>query len=344
MARLDVFTLTLDMSPVGQNLFTVEPILFDLNSLVVDVGSFDILGQSVATGEFFVVRAAFSVVAENEAVINSFDVFNIDGTLAASISDLDFSLAGPVDPFGVGLGAFLTGDDLIFGAAGNDVIFGGSGFDGVDGGLGLDTALYSGASDQYSVALQGNIVQVTDLVGGRDGIDTLANVELFDFSDGLFSVSGLLAGDDVDRGVYRFFSTGTNTHFYTASAAERDAVLDSDAGFAFEGAVFRAVEPTDVGADPVFRFFNTQTGVHFYTISTDERDAILASAPQFVLEGEAYFAHDTAEAGTIPLFRFFNTATGTHFYTASADERDVILNSLPEFIDEGTAYFVEGIA
>ncbi|MEM7224269.1 MAG: hypothetical protein AAF495_14905 [Pseudomonadota bacterium] len=345
MAKLDVFNLTLLMSPTGQTLFDIEPLEFDLNTIVVNEAGdgFDIIGQSLATGQFFLVRAAFTLVSENEAVVHGFDMFNAVGDPAASLSGLDFSLAGDIDPFAQGLGLFLTGDDQITGAFGVDVLYGGPGNDSLNGAGGNDGAIYLGSHDEYSIQQVGAQLQISDMVGGRDGVDLLTDVELFQFADGIFNITSLLDVPNVDNGIYRFFNTNSGTHFYTASAEERDAVINIAEGFVFEGPAFKGVDESANGADAVFRFFNTDTGVHFYTISTDERDAILANLPQFVLEGEAYFAHDTAEAGTIPLFRFFNTETGTHFYSASAEERDAIIESLPQFVFEGTAYFVEGL-
>ena len=344
MARLDAFSLTLDMSPTAQNLFDIEPLEFIEDSLVFNATSLEITGVSQVDGQSYLVRAFFTIVSQTQAVVQGFDVFNSNGSPAASVTGLNFPISTATDPFGLGLASFLTGSDQISGAAGNDQIFGGSGNDGLNGGAGNDTAIYLGSSDQYDIQALGAQVQVTDTFFNRDGVDLLSDIELFQFSDGQFTLSDLIDPQDIANAVYRFFNNATGTHFYTASADERDAVIDSGASFVFEGPAFKGVDASDPGADPVFRFFNTQTGVHFYTISTDERDAIVATLPEFVLEGVAYSAHDTAEAGTVPLFRFFNTNTGTHFYSASAEERDVILDTLPEFTFEGTAYFVEGIA
>jgi len=96
----------------------------------------------------------------------------------------------------------LGGDDFIFGLGGNDSIDGGSGADRiegglgndrmtggrgndiVDGGLGWDTAIFSGARSQYTVAtLTGGTTTVLHN-GGIDGIDYLTRVEVLQFSDG----------------------------------------------------------------------------------------------------------------------------------------------------------------
>jgi V8-like Glu-specific endopeptidase len=74
------------------------------------------------------------------------------------------------------------GDDARVGGIGNDRFVGHGGNDSFDGGLGVDTAVFIGTRAQYGVSVAGTIT-VSDLVGGRDGIDTLRNVERASFSD-----------------------------------------------------------------------------------------------------------------------------------------------------------------
>ncbi|WP_223532300.1 peroxidase family protein [Pseudomonas sp. BF-R-30] len=47
----------------------------------------------------------------------------------------------------------------------------------------FDTALYSGNASEYTVAVDGNAVIVTDLVAGRDGVDRLTGIERLQFAD-----------------------------------------------------------------------------------------------------------------------------------------------------------------
>jgi Ca2+-binding RTX toxin-like protein len=47
----------------------------------------------------------------------------------------------------------------------------------------FDTAVFSGNASEYSVAVDGNAVIVTDLVAGRDGVDRLTGIERLQFSD-----------------------------------------------------------------------------------------------------------------------------------------------------------------
>jgi VCBS repeat-containing protein len=85
-----------------------------------------------------------------------------------------------------------SGNDKINGGAGNDQITGGAGNDTIDGGKGIDTAVYQGNHDQYQIVFKHNgelSGTVRDLIAGRDGVDTLKNVEFVQFKDALYDVA-----------------------------------------------------------------------------------------------------------------------------------------------------------
>ena len=74
------------------------------------------------------------------------------------------------------------GDDHIYGDGGNDVVFGGIGNDYIDGGSGIDTVLMNGASRaDYSLRVKDGMLVSTSL-NGSDGIDTIVDVEIMQFS------------------------------------------------------------------------------------------------------------------------------------------------------------------
>ena len=79
--------------------------------------------------------------------------------------------------------------DILNGGEGNDVLTGGLGNDWLDGGNGgANVAVFSGTRAEYNLEwLSGNQslnLQVTDSVDGRDGRDTLNNVQILRFTDG----------------------------------------------------------------------------------------------------------------------------------------------------------------
>lgn len=76
------------------------------------------------------------------------------------------------------------GNDAINGLAGDDRITGGAGDDQISGGDGIDTAIYSGSRAGYTITGTLANAAVVDKTAGRDGSDTLNQVERLIFSDG----------------------------------------------------------------------------------------------------------------------------------------------------------------
>lgn len=74
-------------------------------------------------------------------------------------------------------------DDTITGNAADNVLTGGAGNDVLDGGPGIDTAVYSGPAAAYAISTGGGVTTVADGVPGRDGTDTLVNMERLAFAD-----------------------------------------------------------------------------------------------------------------------------------------------------------------
>lgn len=143
--------------------------------------------------------------------------------------------------------------------------------------------------------------------------------------------------------VYRFYLKQRGGHFYTASAAERDAVIAqlSDS-YQYEGPAFHAYGSANAFTKPVYRFYNSQTGYHMYTADEQERSHIAANLPTFRFEGVAYYVGAASHSTLKPLYRFFNSRLGYHFYTASEEERAHITANLSDFAYEGPAYSVFG--
>lgn len=83
---------------------------------------------------------------------------------------------------------FSSNDD-IHSLAGNDTITGGHGDDRIDGGAGRDLATYSGVASEYEITTSNGVTTVRDLIEGRDGTDTLRNVEDLKFLGGGTTVS-----------------------------------------------------------------------------------------------------------------------------------------------------------
>ncbi|MCK1698913.1 VCBS domain-containing protein [Bradyrhizobium sp. 144] len=108
------------------------------------------------------------------------------------------------------------GGDTISGGIGNDTLTGQGGNDTIDGGAGTDMAAFTGGRSQYTVTTNGatGVTTVNDSVGGRDGLDTLTNVEVLQFSDGTYLLNSGTSLNPVDISA---FNLGAGTITGTAS-------------------------------------------------------------------------------------------------------------------------------
>ena len=74
--------------------------------------------------------------------------------------------------------------DQITGNGGANTITGGGGNDQINGGGGIDTFIFNGTRSQYTLTNQGGgSLRLADSVTGRNGTDSLSNVERLQFSD-----------------------------------------------------------------------------------------------------------------------------------------------------------------
>ena len=95
-----------------------------------------------------------------------------------------------------------NGADEITGNDANNQITGGQGDDVINGGSGSDTAIFSGGIGQYTITDNGDgSFTVADSISGRDGADTLRNVETFKFSTGNYqTATQTISGGPSERG------------------------------------------------------------------------------------------------------------------------------------------------
>ena len=162
---------------------------------------------------------------------------------------------------------------------------------------------------------------------------------------------GVIQNDDMlgeTSTVFRFFNPNVGVHFYTASEAERDVVLENEEQYVFEGPSYISAPETDdplTGISPVYRFFNTNTGVHLYTIDEAERTFIEENLDNYSFEGISYYGYEEQQEGTIPLYRLYNPIIDAHFYTPSEAEKDATIENLPDYeLDgDGIGFYVQPI-
>jgi uncharacterized delta-60 repeat protein len=111
--------------------------------------------------------------------------------------------------------------------------------------------------------------------------------------------------------LYRLYNLQTGRHYYTANAAERDALVALNPppptgpdtrtmGWRYEtieGYIFTAAAPDAV---PIFRLYNQRTGTHLYTENAATKEAILSQNPGVWFEHEPLgFAYPTNGLGQV---------------------------------------------
>lgn len=132
--------------------------------------------------------------------------------------------------------------------------------------------------------------------------------------------------------IYRFWSSTKKSHFFTASAAERDYIMATypEKTWKYEGIAYNAyVDGSKAGSVPLFRFWSNKYQGHFFTTSVAERDQILAtySQDEYKFEGIAYYVDPASASTGTEVYRFFSPRDKHHFYTASVDEAQLLIST-----------------
>jgi len=143
--------------------------------------------------------------------------------------------------------------------------------------------------------------------------------------------------------VYRFYNFRKGVHFYTASEAEKDAVLATlSRTFRLEGVAYYVNTDNPANNAPLYRFFNVKKGVHFYTASEAEKTAVETNLSKtYKLEGIAYYVSLDPSGGATPVHRFYNFRKGVHFYTASEAEKTSVQTNLSSiYTYEGPGFYL----
>ncbi|EDY84021.1 Putative Ig domain family [Verrucomicrobiia bacterium DG1235] len=149
-----------------------------------------------------------------EDVFESYSI-EVTGGMGDGSDKLRFVETGTSDNWGISL------DNVQLVDAYEDSITGGAGDDTIDGGVGDDIAIYSGARNEYTVIDNSDgTYSVTDSVGGRDGTDTITNIENLQFSDQTQTLSEALTFDQdttiVGTGSNETIDTGAGNDNVTA--------------------------------------------------------------------------------------------------------------------------------
>ena len=127
------------------------------------------------------------------------------------------------------------GNDTIIGNDADNKLTGGAGNDVLDGGAGNDIAAFSGAISNYQIVKNANGTwTITDLRGGSpDGVDTLSNIELVQFSNTTLSLdiqAPTLVSFSTDSGTPGDHITSDNTLTLTGTAEANSTIKVYDSG------------------------------------------------------------------------------------------------------------------
>lgn len=193
--------LPIEYDGVSHLLKIVAPIHAGTNS--IKIGIADTGDHIYDSGVFLANFSASDIPGSGVVVTPPGSGTDNSDTVTGSSKDEYFDLKDGDDTVYAGGGDDIVvaggGDDDVFCGSGDDEAKGDGGNDDIDGGDGIDTAVFSGASSEYSAvydSLAGKYL-ITDSKTGVDseGIDTLTNTEYVKFSDGYFKLdpSGLIA-------------------------------------------------------------------------------------------------------------------------------------------------------
>lgn len=176
-----------------------------VSAFPLDVAPLSLDGTISADGRYVVLKSTY----DPDDTSTGYQIFRLANpfleqssatnyTLAST--DVALTLTGSADISGTG-NAFAN---TLIGNIGNNVLTGGAGNDALDGGIGRDTAVFSGSRADYDISFDvaAQLFSVTDHLAGRDGIDSLAAIEVLKFSDAEFAASLFMLGKAANLIVY----------------------------------------------------------------------------------------------------------------------------------------------
>lgn len=124
------------------------------------------------------------------------DVDTASYASAAAGVTVSLAVTGAQDTIGAGVDTLVSIENLT-GSSFDDTLAGNAGNNTLNGGGGTDTAVFAGTLEEYNFSFVTAGVRISDTVAGRDGIDTLSNIEQVRFGTTTFN---LVAGTNGNNG------------------------------------------------------------------------------------------------------------------------------------------------
>jgi len=122
--------------------------------------------------------------------------------------------------------------------------------------------------------------------------------------------------------IYRYSSTRTGDHLYTAAASEIGTTVEGAVGnhsYKHEGVSFHLAESEGVGLLPVYRYWGNND--HLYTTDVSEIGTTQSGARGkhgYSCEGIIGYISETKIDDTVPVYRYYKQPD--HFYTTNTEE------------------------
>ena len=143
--------------------------------------------------------------------------------------------------------------------------------------------------------------------------------------------------------LHRFHRKSNNSHFFTVTQAEFNALsADTSGTWVYEGPSHHVIGNHTQNSTPVYRLFNRVSGSHFYTATKEEMVSVLADPSSiFNYEGIAFWVLLAPIPGAQPVYRFFAPPSGSHFFTINEQEKDVLRATVSptQLSYDGVAWF-----
>ena len=173
-------TSVLTVSTTGVDNITYSLAGIDAGFFSISASSFSVTGSAAGfvftTGGTVIFNTAPDFETKNDNGSNNIYDIIIVATDALGLTDTQ------------AVAVTVTEVKSFSGTSGNDLLSGGAGDDQFDGGLGTDAVVFTGNRTDYSITNSGSQVIVSDLQPGRDGTDTLTNIERLSFLDGTLAL------------------------------------------------------------------------------------------------------------------------------------------------------------
>ncbi len=144
-----------------------------------------------------------------------------------------------------------AGADKLTSGAFNDTLAGGAGNDTLDGGAGYDVAIFSGVKSDYTITKQTNgSYTILDKTSGRDGTDTLTNIEALRFSDGLYNIADLALVANTTPTILSPANVSVTENLSISTSVCQVAGFDPDPGAVLTYAISGGVDKAAFTIDP----------------------------------------------------------------------------------------------